>query len=171
MIQAKRIETMTAETPTLPEFFFGPSLGIKDLNTRIRWYMCVTITLSALNYPDIIPQVYDHFSEHVLASEPSDEARRDALTRLREGLIKSTGIVGAARTGNSMRVLSTCTPDRLLDTRESPRSLESEQTARERGRKFWSNIYARNPNFDPNASVRASPDYAFVVRGECLHYC
>lgn len=157
---------MSSEPPTLPASFFDPSLCIKDLNTRIRWYICVAITLSALNYPDIIPQVYTHFDTHVLTSLPSDEARRDSLTRLREGLIKSTGIVGAARTGNSMRVLSTCTPEHLLDTREAPRSLESVETARDRGRKFWTNIYARNPNFDPNASVRASPDYAFVVRGE-----
>lgn len=156
---------MSAETPILPASFFEPSLGIKDLDTRIRWYMCVTITLSALNYPDVIPQVYSHLDTCVLAGLPSDEIRRGSLTRLREGLIKSTGIVGAARTGNAMRVLSTCTPQRLLDTRQSPRSLESEEVARERGRRFWTNIYARNPNFDPDASVRASPDYAFVVRG------
>lgn len=156
---------MTAETPTLPDSFFESVLAIQDPSLRTRWYMCAIITLSALNYPDVIPQVFQHYEAHVLANLPSDEARRDSLNRLREGLIKSTGIVGAARTGNSMRVLSTCTPEHLLDTRESPRSLESEQVARERGRKFWTNVYARNPNFDPNASVKASPDYAFVVRG------
>lgn len=48
---------------------------------------------------------------------------------------------------------------------ESPRAMESEETARERGKRFWTNICARNPAFDPEASVRASPDYAFVVRG------
>ena len=84
---------------------------------------------------------------------------------MREGLIKSTGIVGAARTGNAMRILGNCIPESLRDTGVSPRSQESEDVARERGRRFWSNVYARNKDFDPGASVRASPDYAFVVRG------
>jgi len=37
--------------------------------------------------------------------------------------------------------------------------------ARERGMAFWTRIYSQNRAFDPEASVRASPDYAFIVRG------
>jgi hypothetical protein len=66
-----------------------------------------------------------------------------------------------------MRTLSGCIPEEFRET-ESPRALEDDHKARERGKKFWTNIYARNPAFDPGASVRASPDYAFVVRGVCL---
>lgn len=155
---------MPATTPTLPASLLDSVLTINDASKRIRWYMCVVITLSSLNYPDVIPQVYSHFEAHILAplSLPEQFA---AVQRVREGLIKSTGIVGAARTGNAMRSLSRCVPE-IHRERESPRARESVEFARKRGHEFWLNVYARNPAFDPEASVRASPDYAFVVRGE-----
>jgi hypothetical protein len=156
---------MAATTPTLPGSLFQPVIDMQDTNDRLRWYMCVMITLSSVNYPDVIPQVYSHLDSHVLSKLDSDEARKAAINRVREGLIKSTGIVGAARTGNSMRTLSDCIPVALRET-ESLRAKETDEEARERGKKFWTNIYARNPAFDPEASVRASPDYAFVVRGK-----
>lgn len=129
--------------------------------------MCVIITLSSVNYPDIVPQVYAHLDTHVLSSMESDTARKCAINRIREGVIKSTGIVGAGRTGNAMRSLSDCVPEALRET-ECLRAKESDEEARARGKKFWTNIYARNPAFDPEASVRASPDYAFVVRGAII---
>jgi hypothetical protein len=126
----------------------------------------VVVALSSLNFPDVIPQVYDHL-EASLLSKLSPEDCFSYVRRLREGLIKSTGIVGAARTGNAMRTLATCVPEHLRE-KESPRSKESEEVARPRGKAFWTRIYSRNKAFDPEASVRASPDYAFVVRGTDL---
>jgi hypothetical protein len=155
---------MLAETPTLPESFLASALRFENTDDCVRWYMCTIITLSSLNYPDVIPQVYQHFDEHVLSRLESSETRAKSLAVIREGLIKSTGIVGAARTGNAMRKLSDCTPEVYRES-ESLRSKETEQVAQERGRKFWLNIYSRNPDFDPEKTVRASPDYAFVVRG------
>ena len=97
-----------------------------------------------------------------------EQARRSAIDRVREGFVKSTGIVGAARTGNAMRSLSNSVLEILRETL-SLRSKDSEGIARTRGRKFWTNVYARNKAFDPEASVRASPDYAFVIRGKRAH--
>jgi len=121
--------------------------------------------LSSTNYPDVIPQVYKHLDSTILSRTDSIEARKKAINRVREGLIKSTGTVGACRTGNAMRILSDCIPAELREL-ESPRSKETDEQARERGMKFWRSVYARNPAFDPEASVRASPDYAFIVRGK-----
>lgn len=157
------------ETPVLPTTFLDNALKIEDVSDRLRWYMCTIVSLSSLNYPDVIPQVYKHLDSNLLAGLPSFEARKDAINQLREALIKSTGIVGAGRTGNAMRTLSGCIPEDFRAT-ESPRAMESESAARERGKNFWTNIYARNPAFDPEASVRASPDYAFVVRGTLQIY-
>ena len=156
---------MSTETPTLPDSFLRQVLDLDNTNDRLRWYMCVIVTLSSVNYPDIIPQVYAHLDTNVLSKLESDAARKSAIGRVREGLIKSTGIVGAGRTGNAMRTLSNCVPASMRET-ESLRAKESDEFARARGKKFWTNIYARNPAFDPEASVRASPDYAFVVRGK-----
>lgn len=158
---------MPADTPTLPSSLLDQSLSLSSTAERIRWYMCVIVTLSSLNYPDVIPQVYEHFSSNLLAKLPPDD-RFAAVQKVREGLIKSTGIAGAGRTGNAMRTLSNCIPDEYRE-KDSPRSKESDEVARKRGREFWLNIYARNPAFDPEASVRASPDYAFIVRGKSIH--
>jgi len=152
------------ETPTLPPVFLDQALKLEDVGHRLRWYMCAIVNLSSMGYPDVIPQVYTHLDANLLSGLPSTEARKQALNQIREALIKSTGIVGAGRTGNAMRTLSGCIPEEFRET-ESPRAMEDDHTARERGKKFWTNIYARNPAFDPGASVRASPDYAFVVRG------
>lgn len=153
------------ETPVLPSAFLDNALRIDDSGRRVRWYMCTIVSLSSLNYPDVIPQVYEHFNTNLLSGCSSFEERGAAINQLREALIKSTGIVGAGRTGNAIRALSGCIPGDFRAT-NSPRAMESQQTARERGKRFWTNIYARNAAFDPEASVRASPDYAFVVRGK-----
>lgn len=154
------------EIPSLPQEFLDQVLQLEDVGHRVRWYMCAVVNLSSTGYPDVIPQVYEHLDVNLLSKLPSTQARKQVLNQVREALIKSTGIVGAGRTGNAMRTLSSCIPEEFRET-ESPRALEDDHTARERGKKFWTNIYARNPAFDPGASVRASPDYAFVVRGVC----
>lgn len=167
LVRFQDIQNMSvAETPTLPASFWEPVLALPSTSDRIRWYMCVLVTLSSLNYSDIVPQVYNHLDEHLL-STMSPEDRFSVSQKLREGLIKSTGIVGAARTGNAMRALATCIPVELRE-KESPRSKESDETARQRGKEFWTRIYSRNRVFDPEASVRASPDYAFIIRGMTL---
>lgn len=68
-----------------------------------------------------------------------------------------------------MRTLSNCVPEELRET-ECLRAKETDEEARVRGKRFWMNVYARNEAFDPEASVRASPDYAFVVRGKKTPY-
>ena len=152
------------ETPSLPQGFLNRVLQLDDAGHRVRWYMCAVVNLSSMGYPDVIPQVYKHLDANLLSKLPSTQTRKQVLNQVREALIKSTGIVGAGRTGNAMRTLSGCIPEEFRET-ESPQAMEDDHTARERGKKFWTNIYARNPAFDPGASVRASPDYAFVVRG------
>jgi hypothetical protein len=63
-----------------------------------------------------------------------------------------------------MRTLSNCMPADFQET-EFPRAQESDDLAEELGRKFWTNVYARNAAFGPKAIVRASPDYTFIIRG------
>jgi hypothetical protein len=160
--------TMSSPTPTLPDSFYDPVLAIQDRHLRIRWYMCVIVNLSSLNYADVIPQVYSHLDANLLSPLSHDE-RFDALQKIREGLTKSVGIVGAARTGTAMRTLADCTPEDLLP-KESPRAQESEETAIKRGNEFFDRVYARNPLFDVADTERASPDYLFVVKGIPLSF-
>lgn len=154
---------MIVETPILPNSFFEQVSTLSATPQRLRWYMCVLVALSSLNYPDVIPQVYEHLNANLLSPLSFDE-RFAVVRQIREGLIKSTGIAGAARTGNAMRILAKCIPENLRE-KESPRSKEPEEVARKRGKEFWTRIYSRNKAFDPQASIRASPDYAFVIRG------
>lgn len=155
--------TMPPPTPKLAASFFSPVLAIRDRHLKIRWYMCVIVNLSSLNYADVIPQVYSHLDANLLSSLTHD-GRFDAVQQIREGLTKSVGIVGAARTGNAMRTLASCTPEELM-LKESPRSRESEEKAIKRGNEFFGRVYDRNPLFDVVDTERSSPDYLFVVKG------
>jgi len=154
---------MPPPTPVLPDSFFAPVLAIGDRDLKIRWYMCVIINLSSLNYADVIPQVYSHLDSSLL-SQLSHNDRFEAVHRIREGLTKSLGIAGAARTGNAIRIISHCTPEDLR-LKSSPRSLETEETAIQRGNEFFGRIYDGNPLFDVRDTERASPDYLFLVKG------
>ncbi|KAK2783907.1 hypothetical protein FQN52_009426 [Onygenales sp. PD_12] len=147
----------------LPSSFFSSVEQIPGLPRKLRWYMVLIVTLSAMNYPDEIPNAWQHFTKHYLARlEP--EERLIAARKIREALTKSVGIVGAAKTGTSIRLLSTVTPDELKD-QESFRDKEDASTASARGKVLHTKIYGRNPLFNPQATVDASPDYAFVIRG------
>jgi hypothetical protein len=156
---------MKLDTPALPTFVFEATENL-SVSAKVRWYMCTIVNLSALNFPDVIPQVYENFAERLLKTLPVEE-RLKAVQKVREGLIKSVGIAGAARTGTAMRTLANCMPADFQEV-ESPRSQEPEDVAQERGRKFWANVYARNAAFDPKATERASPDYTFIIRGTFL---
>ncbi|KAK2750275.1 hypothetical protein FQN55_002422 [Onygenales sp. PD_40] len=146
----------------LPSSFFSSVEQIPGLPRKLRWYMVLIVTLSAMNYPDEIPNAWQHFTKHYLARlEP--EERLIAARKIREALTKSVGIVGAAKTGTSIRLLSTVTPDELKD-QESFRDKEDASTASARGKVLHTKIYGRNPLFNPQATVDASPDYAFVIR-------
>lgn len=155
---------MAPPTPTLPDSFFSPVLALQDNDAKIRWYMCVVINLSSLNYADVIPQVYNHLDTNLLSSL-SHEDQFTAVQKVREGLTKTIGIAGAARTGNGLRVLADCTPDELM-LKDAPRKRESEETAIKRGNEFFNRVYDRNPTFDRNDTERASPDYMFIIKGK-----
>ncbi|CAG9939931.1 unnamed protein product [Clonostachys rosea f. rosea IK726] len=154
--------TSLPPTPQLPDSFFAPVLTLNEDNLKVRWYMIVIVNLGSLNYADVIPQVYAHLEGHLL-SHLSSKDQYDAIHKIREGLTKAFGIVGAARTGNALRTLFTCTPEHL-QLKSSPRSMESEEVAIKRGDKFFHRAYDGNPYFKASDTEEASPDYFFLVK-------
>ncbi|KAH8897876.1 hypothetical protein GQ53DRAFT_837636 [Thozetella sp. PMI_491] len=149
-------------SPQLPPDFLSQVEALETTSAKVRWYYCVIVNLAALNYPELIPNVWKHISSHLFSSFSHDE-QFQAARKFREALIKATGIIGAAKAGTAIRGLSKCIPKELKDT-AAPRAAEDQAAAAERGRAFHKRIYGRNPEFDPNASIEASPDYAFVIR-------
>jgi hypothetical protein len=81
--------------PLLSETLFQEveELSVAD---KHKWYMLVIVTLSSMNYPDAIPEVWSHLTSHYLPLVSQDQ-RLLAARRIREALTKSLGIVGAAR--------------------------------------------------------------------------
>ncbi|KAJ1333121.1 4-carboxymuconolactone decarboxylase [Microdochium nivale] len=142
--------------------FFRQVETLDSTDARIRWYYCVIVNLAGLNYPDLIPAVYTHMSANVMSGLSFDEQFR-AAQKLREALIKGCGIMGPAKTGTALRLLGKYIPTELRDA-GAPRSQESQEEASKRGHAFYKRIYGRNKEFDPNATVEASPDYTYVVR-------
>ena len=70
--------------------------GLKSLEEKFRRYMVLIVTLSSMNFPDEVPNVFQHFLSHYLPLLQPDE-RLLGARRIREALTKSVGIVGAAK--------------------------------------------------------------------------
>ena len=80
----------------LEDDFFKQVENITTQKAKIRWYYCVIVNLGALNYPEVIPQVWDHCWTHVC--EPLDfDGRFGVAQKMREALIKACGIMGPAK--------------------------------------------------------------------------
>ena len=76
--------------------FFDEVEKIGTQGLKVRWYYCVICNLGALNYPDVIPQVWNHCWKDVC--EPLDHDERFKVAqKLREALIKACGIMGPAK--------------------------------------------------------------------------
>lgn len=76
--------------------FFDAVKHLEDQKLKVRWYYSVVINLAAMNYPEIIPQVWQHCWEHVC--EPLDHKGRFAVAqKVREALAKGCGIMGPAK--------------------------------------------------------------------------
>lgn len=86
----------TMAAPRLGDDFFEQVEKTNSLAVKVRWYYCVLVNLGALNYPDVIPQVWDHCWQHVC--EPLDHDERFKVAqKLREAFIKACGIMGPAK--------------------------------------------------------------------------
>ncbi|KAJ5734895.1 uncharacterized protein N7483_000020 [Penicillium malachiteum] len=65
-----------------------------ESNKRFKWYITAIVALSSFNYPEKIGPLYLHLLEHYIAREIHVEQTR----KIREGLVKSAGPHGAAKT-------------------------------------------------------------------------
>lgn len=78
-----------------PDFY----AQVENLDThseKLRWYYCVIVNLAALNYPELIPEVWDHCWQQVCQSLEHD-GRLDVAQKMREALTKGCGIMGPAK--------------------------------------------------------------------------
>lgn len=63
---------------------------------KLRWYRVVIVNLAAINYPDVIPEVWGHCWQNIC--EPLNHDGRFAVARtMREALTKGCGIMGPAK--------------------------------------------------------------------------
>jgi hypothetical protein len=87
---------MAATQVSFPVELFEKVEAIDNVDHKIRWYYCVLVNLAALNYPTLVPTVWEHIWEHVM-SKLDHEAQFQAARKLREAYIKGCGIMGAAK--------------------------------------------------------------------------
>ncbi|OHW96670.1 carboxymuconolactone decarboxylase [Colletotrichum incanum] len=124
------------------------------------WYFIAATTLTILNRPDEIPQVYQHVMRHGVGPEdvkPGPDEQLLISRKLREALIKASAVGGLPKTINSLMELKKVTPEHLLDephgsdnyTTSSPtaRYVDVHGTASpkilQRGQDFWNKIYGK----------------------------
>ncbi|KIW19195.1 hypothetical protein PV08_03489 [Exophiala spinifera] len=125
---------------------------------RLKWYLTTIIAFGGMNYPELIPELYQILlREHIHEEEQMQETRK-----IREGLTKICGIWGAAKTGSATRQLSKATPPRLKDPTVY-RSREPQEVAFKRGQEMLDQIYKRIPGYDMSLVSEASPDYGWIV--------
>jgi hypothetical protein len=84
------------DAPRLEDDFFAQVEHINTQNVKVRWYYCVVVNLGAMNYPEVIPQVWEHLWKHVCERLGHDE-RFKIAQKVREALIKACGIMGPAK--------------------------------------------------------------------------
>jgi hypothetical protein len=66
---------------------------------RLKWYLTTIIAFGGMNYPELIPELYDILlKEYIPQEEQMQETRK-----IREGLTKLCGIWGAAKVCTSLR--------------------------------------------------------------------
>lgn len=112
------------------------------------WYLIAGVTLSALNRPDDIPNVFQNALE---LDGGSTQSQICIARRMREALIKSAQIGGLPRSINALLALKEVTPQNLLD-----KPLEYSPTRRsvdlydipssrilQRGQSFFDQIYGK----------------------------
>ena len=90
-------------TPRLKDDFFEQVEKIETQVAKVRWYYCVIVNLGALNYPDVIPRIWDHCWQNVCEPLGYDE-RFTIAQKMREALIKACGIMGPAKVMPKRRV-------------------------------------------------------------------
>ncbi|RBQ81280.1 hypothetical protein FVER53590_07374 [Fusarium verticillioides] len=121
---------------------------------RNTWYFITATTLSALNRPDELPEVFKNaVGEGSGTSGNGVPSRDDQLRisrRLREALLKASAVGGMPKSINALMSLKSATPEDLLDEPgmgTSPRHRDIHDTAPaqvlERGQAFFEAIYGK----------------------------
>ncbi|KFY96024.1 hypothetical protein V500_02586 [Pseudogymnoascus sp. VKM F-4518 (FW-2643)] len=129
-------------------------------NTRFKWYITTIVALSSLNYPDEIGPLYTHLLEKYIGPEEHYEETR----KIKEALVKASGLHGAAKTGNAVRALYHATPSHLIDN-TCYRDDDDHEVAVARGDTFLKSLYPDVPdlNTEDDYVRKCCPDYFFVV--------
>ncbi|KAL4412407.1 carboxymuconolactone decarboxylase [Colletotrichum abscissum] len=152
--------TMTAGLMPIATPALLTSLKNQPHVPKHAWYFIAATTLTILNRPDEIPQVYNHVMKHGLGPDdvkPGPEEHLTILRKLREALVKASAVGGLPKTINSLMELKKVTPEHLLDEPQGANdTLSSSPTARhvdihhtpsskilQRGQGFWDNIYGK----------------------------
>jgi len=121
------------------------------------WYLLAATTLSTLNLPHLIPQVFTHAIEHTHAPSASTETKPIISEQLliarrtREALVKSSAIIGLPKTINALFSLKSATPKNLIDDplgfSPSGRAIDiynrPPSVVMARGAKFFEKVYGK----------------------------
>jgi hypothetical protein len=89
--------------PRLGDDFFKQVEDIQSQDAKVRWYYCVIVNLGAMNYPEVIPQVWEHCWKYVCEPLGHDE-RFKIAQKVREALIKACGIMGPAKVNKWLEI-------------------------------------------------------------------
>ncbi|EWZ46798.1 AhpD-like protein [Fusarium oxysporum f. sp. albedinis] len=144
---------MTAMKPILTPTLLAAIRKQPNL-PRNTWYFITATTLSALNRPEELPEVFKNAtgegSDTTGNGVPSRDDQLRISRRLREALLKASAVGGMPKSINALMSLKSTTPEDLLDepgTGISIRHKDIYDTAPakvlERGQTFFEAIYGK----------------------------
>ena len=76
--------------------FFNQVDSIPSDEAKIRFYYTVLCVVGAVNYPDVVPEIWNDAWERMLKGKTHDQQFK-AAQKFREALIKACGIMGPAK--------------------------------------------------------------------------
>jgi hypothetical protein len=134
LFQQILVDTGTMSPPHFEAEFYQSIADLGKSSPQFKWYMTAIVALGALNSAEEIPYLYELLlNVYIPKADHFEETKK-----IREGLTKVSGIMGAAKvsdpgryphvgsrrryinlnlfqTGTALRALATVTPPELLD--------------------------------------------------------
>ncbi|CAO3609052.1 unnamed protein product [Cunninghamella echinulata] len=155
--------TLTAILSKLPKLY--PTSN-SDINKE-SWYLVVAVIMTTLNQPKNLSQLYHQVIQTTSTLQTNEEEHTAFVLRMKEGLLKSSPIIGIPKVINALSTFHSILPDHIKGQlpKTTSRTIESWDdiiNQQERGQALFQRIYDRHSQKLQSSLQASYPDLALV---------
>ncbi|CAO3624135.1 unnamed protein product [Cunninghamella blakesleeana] len=137
-----------------------------DINKE-SWYLVASVIMTTLNQPQDISQVYYQVVQTTSTFGNNEEAHKAFVLRIKEGILKSSPIIGIPKVINALKEFHSTIPVAIQEQlpTTSSRKVENWEDIvhqHERGKELFNRIYGRYANKVQSSLHDSYPDLAQV---------